>query len=120
MPGFSGAAGHLAPVIAPGDSFEVRFTPPRAGTFIYHTHVDEERQEPAGRRPEQRRRESRPALGHAGQAKVTDPVTQALVNNTLYDPNYRKFDVEGYRIYRGRVDALRSEIAAWQAEPVKR
>jgi hypothetical protein len=25
--------------------------------------------------------------------------------NALYDPNYRKFDVEGYRIYRGRVDA---------------
>jgi hypothetical protein len=26
------------------------------------------------------------------------------VNNPLYDPNYRQFDVEGYRIYRGRVD----------------
>jgi hypothetical protein len=25
--------------------------------------------------------------------------------NLLYDPNYRKFDVEGYRIYRGRSDA---------------
>ncbi len=25
--------------------------------------------------------------------------------NPLYDPNYREFDVEGYRIYRGRVDA---------------
>ena len=25
--------------------------------------------------------------------------------NLLYDPNYRKFDVEGYRIYRGRTDA---------------
>ena len=24
--------------------------------------------------------------------------------NALYDPNYRQFDVEGYRIYRGRVD----------------
>jgi FtsP/CotA-like multicopper oxidase with cupredoxin domain len=35
-------------VIAPGDSFVARFTPPRAGTFIYHTHVDEERQQPAG------------------------------------------------------------------------
>jgi FtsP/CotA-like multicopper oxidase with cupredoxin domain len=46
--GFSGSAGRLAPVIAPGDSFEARFTPPRAGTFIYHTHVDELRQEPAG------------------------------------------------------------------------
>src|SRR5262245_14805085 len=48
VPGVSGSAQHLAPSIAPGDSFVVRFTPPRAGTFIYHTHVEEERQEPAG------------------------------------------------------------------------
>ncbi|HWJ22231.1 MAG TPA: multicopper oxidase domain-containing protein [Gemmatimonadaceae bacterium] len=46
--GFSGAGARLAPVIAPGDSFEARFTPPRAGTFIYHTHVDEENQQLAG------------------------------------------------------------------------
>lgn len=46
--GFSGLGQHIAPAIAPRDSFEVRFTPPHAGTFIYHTHVDEERQEPAG------------------------------------------------------------------------
>lgn len=39
--GWSGAGTHLAPVIAPGDSFVVRMTPDRAGTFIYHTHVDE-------------------------------------------------------------------------------
>jgi FtsP/CotA-like multicopper oxidase with cupredoxin domain len=48
VPGFSGEPGRLAPAIAPADSFEVRFTPPRAGTFIYHTHVDEARQQPAG------------------------------------------------------------------------
>jgi hypothetical protein len=46
--GFSGDARRLSPVIAPGDSFEARFTPPRSGTFIYHTHVDEPRQQPAG------------------------------------------------------------------------
>ncbi|HEV7991725.1 MAG TPA: multicopper oxidase domain-containing protein [Gemmatimonadaceae bacterium] len=46
--GFSGSARHISPVIAPGDSFEARFTPPRAGTFIYHTHVDEDRQLLAG------------------------------------------------------------------------
>lgn len=27
------------------------------------------------------------------------------IPNPLYDPNYRKFDVEGYRIYRGRSDS---------------
>ena len=46
--GFSGTARQLSPVIAPGDSFVARFAPPRAGTFIYHTHIDEERQQPAG------------------------------------------------------------------------
>jgi FtsP/CotA-like multicopper oxidase with cupredoxin domain len=46
--GFSGATRRLAPVVAPGDSFEVRMTPPRSGTFIYHSHVDEPRQHRAG------------------------------------------------------------------------
>lgn len=46
--GFSGQGRRLSPVIAPGDSFVALFTPPRAGTFIYHTHIDEERQQPAG------------------------------------------------------------------------
>jgi FtsP/CotA-like multicopper oxidase with cupredoxin domain len=36
--GWSGTPGSVTPPIAPGDSFVVRFTPPRAGTFIYHTH----------------------------------------------------------------------------------
>ena len=46
--GFAGDATRLAPAIAPGASFEALFTPPRAGTFIYHTHVDEIRQQQAG------------------------------------------------------------------------
>ena len=46
--GFSGAGRRLAPVIAPHDSFVAHFTPPRAGTFIYHTHVDETVQQLAG------------------------------------------------------------------------
>jgi FtsP/CotA-like multicopper oxidase with cupredoxin domain len=45
---FSGRAGHIAPAIAPRDSFEARFTPPRSGTFIYHPHADEVRQQQAG------------------------------------------------------------------------
>lgn len=48
VPGFSGATGRVTPLIAPGDSFTVRFVPPRAGTFIYHTHANEERQQLAG------------------------------------------------------------------------
>lgn len=41
VPGWSGTPGRLAPVIAPGDSFVAAFTPPRAGTFIYHSHSNE-------------------------------------------------------------------------------
>ena len=46
--GFSGSPMRLSPAIAPRDSFEARFTPPRPGTFIYHSHVDEARQQAAG------------------------------------------------------------------------
>jgi FtsP/CotA-like multicopper oxidase with cupredoxin domain len=46
--GFSGTTARPSPAIAPGQSFEARFTPPRSGTFIYHTHVDEMRQQQAG------------------------------------------------------------------------
>jgi FtsP/CotA-like multicopper oxidase with cupredoxin domain len=41
-------AAAIAPPIAPGDSFLVRFTPLRAGTFIYHTHQDESQQLASG------------------------------------------------------------------------
>jgi FtsP/CotA-like multicopper oxidase with cupredoxin domain len=42
--GWSGDAARTSPMIAPGDSFTVAFTPPRAGTFIYHSHLEEEPQ----------------------------------------------------------------------------
>ena len=48
VPGFSGEGKRLTPAIAPGDSFVARFTPPRAGTFMYHAHVDEVAQQSAG------------------------------------------------------------------------
>ena len=40
VPGWSGDKKRLAPMIAPGDSFAVDMTPPRAGTFIWHSHVE--------------------------------------------------------------------------------
>jgi len=46
--GFAGTPERLAPEIAPRDSFVVRFTPPRAGTFMYHTHVNDIQQQRAG------------------------------------------------------------------------
>jgi len=48
VPGVSGSAGHIMPPIAPGGPFVARFTPPRAGTFIYHSHIDDVRQLSSG------------------------------------------------------------------------
>jgi len=39
--GWSGHPGHVAPLIAPSDSFTARLTMPRAGTFMYHTHLND-------------------------------------------------------------------------------
>ncbi len=39
--GWSGMPGRIAPAIQPADSFIAEFTPPRAGTFIYHSHMHE-------------------------------------------------------------------------------
>ena len=39
--GWSGSAERLAPSVAPGDSFTARLTLPRAGTFMYHTHLND-------------------------------------------------------------------------------
>jgi manganese oxidase len=46
--GWSRSGSIIAPLVAPGDSFTVVFTPPRAGTFIYHTHMDAGPQLPQG------------------------------------------------------------------------
>jgi FtsP/CotA-like multicopper oxidase with cupredoxin domain len=48
VPGMSGEPGHVVPSIAAGDSFVAEYTPPRAGTFIYHTHIDDVRQMESG------------------------------------------------------------------------
>ncbi|MFI5326687.1 MAG: multicopper oxidase domain-containing protein, partial [Candidatus Rokuibacteriota bacterium] len=39
--GWGRTGSRVAPLVAPGDSFVVEMTPPRAGTFIYHSHMDE-------------------------------------------------------------------------------
>ncbi|HLA71064.1 MAG TPA: multicopper oxidase domain-containing protein [Steroidobacteraceae bacterium] len=41
VPHWSGDSRNVTPHIAPGSSFVARFTPPRAGTFIYHTHFND-------------------------------------------------------------------------------
>jgi manganese oxidase len=46
--GWSGTHRRVTPMIDPGGAFVVRFTPPRAGTFIYHTHLHDLRQLSSG------------------------------------------------------------------------
>jgi FtsP/CotA-like multicopper oxidase with cupredoxin domain len=46
--GWSGIDRRVTPMIEPGGRFVVRFTPPRAGTFIYHTHLHDYRQLSSG------------------------------------------------------------------------
>ena len=46
--GWSGVGTRITPLIEPGGTFAVRFTPPRTGTFIYHTHLHDDRQLTSG------------------------------------------------------------------------
>lgn len=48
VPGWSGSAAQPMRMIMPGDSLTVSFAPPRAGTFIYHSHSNEGFQIAAG------------------------------------------------------------------------
>src|SRR5687767_9235676 len=42
--GFSGIGDKIMPPIPPGETFAAEFTPPRSGTFPYHSHLHEMRQ----------------------------------------------------------------------------
>jgi FtsP/CotA-like multicopper oxidase with cupredoxin domain len=44
IPGFSGIGDRIMPPIPPGGTFAAEFTPPRTGTFPYHSHLHEMRQ----------------------------------------------------------------------------
>ncbi|HYV97342.1 MAG TPA: multicopper oxidase domain-containing protein [Gemmatimonadaceae bacterium] len=41
VPGWSGSGTNILPAIKPHDSLTVRWTPPRAGSFMYHSHFNE-------------------------------------------------------------------------------
>jgi FtsP/CotA-like multicopper oxidase with cupredoxin domain len=48
VPDWSGSKGHILPSVGARDSITIRFTPPRAGTFMYHAHADDIHQLTAG------------------------------------------------------------------------
>ncbi|MEP6779670.1 MAG: multicopper oxidase domain-containing protein, partial [Gemmatimonadaceae bacterium] len=41
VPGWSGSGNNIIPSIAPNDSLTVKWTPKRAGSFMYHSHFNE-------------------------------------------------------------------------------
>lgn len=91
--GWSGAGDHLAPSIAPGDSFVARLTLPRAGTFIYHTHMNDLEQLTSGLyggmvvlEPGQRFDPKRDHLFVAGWDGPAEPV-HLLVNGDSLPPS---------------------------------
>ena len=65
--GWGGIGSRVTPLIDPGGTFVVRFTPPRTGTFIYHTHLHDDKQL---------------SSGLYGALLVVDPDTA----NAAYDP----------------------------------
>jgi FtsP/CotA-like multicopper oxidase with cupredoxin domain len=84
--GWSGDPASLAPSIMPGDSFVARLTLPRAGTFIYHTHLNDLEQVSSGLygaivvlEPGQRFDPTRDHVFVLGWDGVDDPIT-AVVN----------------------------------------
>ncbi|MFI5312398.1 MAG: multicopper oxidase domain-containing protein, partial [Gemmatimonadales bacterium] len=44
VPGWSGSGKNILPSIKPHDSLTVRWTPPRTGSFMYHSHFNEAQQ----------------------------------------------------------------------------
>jgi FtsP/CotA-like multicopper oxidase with cupredoxin domain len=44
VPGWGGTPGSTTPPVEPGSRFTAKFTPKRAGTFIYHTHWHDDAQ----------------------------------------------------------------------------
>ena len=116
--GFSGIEQRLTPVVAQRDSFEARFTPPRAGTFMYHTHVDEERQQRAGLagmlvvlEPGQKFDPSSdfPVLLSSPSDSVSE-LTRVLINGSLTPPPLSLRTGVSYRMRFANITTRRSGI----------
>ena len=90
--GLSGSGARLAPAIAPNDSFVARLTLKRAGTFIYHTHLNDLYQIATGLygplvvlEPGQRWDPSRDLVLTAG-FDISGPEDRPVVNGGETDP----------------------------------
>ncbi len=117
---FSGAGQRIAKAIAPGDSFVARFTPPRSGTFMYHPHADETRQQQAGLAGTLLVVDSLPRFDreHDKVLMVTVPRTDAdaadkvLINGSLAPDTLRLRAGERYRLRLVDVHTFRPSMVA--------
>ena len=118
--GFAGSGKHIAPAIAPGDSFVARFTPPRSGTFMYHPHADEVRQQQAGMSgallvvdaPERFTPSNDVVLLIATPQRSADEATGVLVNGSLAPPPLELRAGERYRLRLVNIHVSRPAMIA--------
>jgi FtsP/CotA-like multicopper oxidase with cupredoxin domain len=117
---FSGAGTRIAKAIAPGDSFVARFTPPRSGTFMYHPHADETRQQQAGLAGALLVVDSLPRFdpAHDKVLMITVPRSDAdaadkvLINGSLRPDTLRLRVAERYRLRLVDVHTFRPSMIA--------
>jgi FtsP/CotA-like multicopper oxidase with cupredoxin domain len=90
VPDYSGYGKKIEPMIAPGQTFTARFSAPRAGTFIYHTHMNDIWQLRNGL--------SGPLIVMAPDARF-DPATDHIIQLTSTPDldDFDWFDVNGTR-----------------------
>jgi FtsP/CotA-like multicopper oxidase with cupredoxin domain len=104
---WSGLRDRIMPPIAPHDSFVAEFTPPRAGTFPYHSHLNERHQINSGMygaiivtdRPRDPARDHLIVAGGGGpelMAKIESPF--ALVNGRRFPTPLRLTAGETHRL----------------------
>ncbi len=77
--GWSGLGTRVTPLIEPGETFVVRFTPPRTGTFIYHTHLHDHRQLPV-------RALRRDAGGRSGRTRTRHLIPRLTTSSSSAAP----------------------------------
>ena len=111
VPGWSGSGKEILPPIAPHDSITVAWTPPRAGSFMYHSHFSEAKQMGAGLygsiivlEPGQQfdpETDKLFFLGSAGSAKnvIVGPFPSYLVNGS---PKPGPLELKAGKTYRFR------------------